>query len=115
MLPVHVIEDRLARAEWDWRISRLVARTAVIASSLLAWFLFMAMTATCGLITSMSLAVLAAVVGLVIAGFCWCVMALVTLLAPSDRAHLAMALEQAEPRLLDRVNTMVHLDKTFAK
>jgi hypothetical protein len=112
MLPINVVENHLSRAEREWRLSRCVGRSAVCVSALLLLILVLGILAALGTIPSMSLFALAIVVAAMVTGGCWIVTVLVTLLAPLDRNLLASTLERAEPRLLDRVHTSVHLERS---
>jgi hypothetical protein len=115
MLPANLVEEYLTRAEWSWRMSRFLQRSAVIGIATLGCLLVL------GAICSSRLAEQPGArraaprshtprVRHGLAGH---------RAGHLDRAtrsrRLGMELEHVEPRLLDRVNALVHLEGKLEK
>lgn len=115
MLPANLVEEYLTRAEWSWRISRFLQRSALIGIVALGFVLALGFLARVGWLNHLGLAVLLLVLTVVLSGMVWLITALVTLTAPLDRGRVGLELEQVEPRLLDRVNALVHLEGKLDK
>jgi len=106
-----VVETSLNRAEFRWKWLRVVQYTATLGTLLSLGVLFLGGAILAGWLSSktVALVVLGVMVGL---GFiAWSVLAISVMAGTPDRPGLAAALERVDARLLDRLNTLLFLEK----
>src|SRR5882672_7809475 len=105
------VETTLNRAEFRWKWLRLVQRSFALGALLCLAVLLFGGAILLGWVTSKSLATtffaILAVVGFVL----WSVMIISVLAGGPERNWLAAAVERMEPRLLDRLNTLLFLER----
>jgi hypothetical protein len=106
-----VVETSLNRAEFRWKWLQFVLRTAILGIVLSLLALAFGGAILAGWITrkdfAMACAILMGVVGLV----AWAVISISILAGAPDPLWLAAAVEKSDRRLLDRLNTLLTLNK----
>ena len=105
-----VVETSLNRAEFRWKWLRFLQHSFLLGGILCALVLLFGGAILFGWVTSKALATtFFALLG--IAGFiAWAVIVISVLAGSPERSWLAAALERVNPRLLDRLNTLVFLE-----
>src|SRR5512145_1730586 len=105
-----VVDTSLNRAEFRWKWLKLLQHSFLLGSILCALVLLFGGAILLGWVTSKPLATtFFALLG--IAGFiAWAVIVISVLAGSPERSWLAAALERVNPRLLDRLNTLVFLE-----
>ena len=105
-----VVETSLNQAEFRWKWLRFLQHSFLLGSILCALALLFAGGIIGGWVTSKALATtFFAVLGMV--GFiAWAVIIIGVMAGSPDRTWLAAALERINPRLLDRLNTLLFLE-----
>src|SRR5437773_2296463 len=105
-----IVETSLNRAEFRWKWLRFLQHSFTLAIVLSLLVLVFGIAILCGWVTSRALATtffaLLAVVGFI----AWAVVIISVLAGGPDRNWLAAALERADSRLLDRLNTLLFLE-----
>jgi hypothetical protein len=106
-----VVETSLNRAEFRWKWLRFLEHSFLLGSILCGLALLFAGAILCGWVTSKGLAMtFFALLGM--AGFiAWAVILIGVMARSQDRSWLAAALERVNPRLLDRLNTLLFLER----
>jgi hypothetical protein len=105
-----VVETSLNQAEFRWKWLRFLQHSFLLGSILCLLVLFFGGAVIFGWVTSKALATtFFALLGL--AGFItWAVIIISVLAGAPERSWLAAALERVNPRLLDRLNTLLFLE-----
>ena len=105
-----VVETSLNRAEFRWKWLKFLQRSFLLGGILCLLVLLFGGAIILGWVTSKALATTFYAL-LVLVGFItWAVLVITVLAGSPDRSWLAAALERANPRLLDRLNTLVFLE-----
>jgi hypothetical protein len=106
-----VVETSLNRAEFRWKWLQFLQYSALLGTLLCLSILFFGGAILCGWVTDKSLALM--FFGLVgVAGFiAWAVIVISVLAGAPNRPWLASALERVDSRLLDRLHTLLFLEK----
>ena len=106
-----VVETSLNRAEFRWKWIRFLQYSALLGTLLCLPILFFGGAILCGWVTDKSLALpffgLVGVVGFI----AWAVIAISVMAGAPNRPWLASALERVDSRLLDRLHTLLFLEK----
>lgn len=106
-----IVETSLNRAEFRWKWLRFLQHTFTLGIVLCSLTLLLALSILNGWLTSRTLAV-ALLTSLGILGIiAWVVIVVAVLAGSPDRNWLAAAVERVDPRLLDRLNTLLFLEK----
>ncbi|HVV73637.1 MAG TPA: hypothetical protein VHI52_19360, partial [Verrucomicrobiae bacterium] len=106
-----VVETSLNRAEFRWKALKLLQYTAILGSSVCLCLLFLGGAVLGGLVSDRNLALfLFGVVGAV-AVLAWAIVAIGVMASSPERPSLAAALERVDHRLLDRLNTLLFLER----
>jgi hypothetical protein len=110
-----VLETNLNRTEFRWKWLRFLQQTFVLATILSAGVLLFGTAIIAGWVTSKSAATtfyaLLAVIGFIV----WAILVIALVARTIDRNWLAAALERADSRLLDRLNTLLFLERNRGK
>jgi hypothetical protein len=106
-----VVETSLNRAEFRWKWLKFLQHSFLLGSVLCALVLLFVGGIICGWVTSKALAMtFFSLLGMV--GFItWAVIIISVMAGSPDRSWLAAALERVNPRLLDRLNTLLFLER----
>jgi hypothetical protein len=106
-----VVETSLNRAEFRWKWLKFLQHSFLLGSIICALVLLFGGAIILGWVTSKALATtFFALLGMV--GFiAWAVIIISVLAGSPDRSWLAAALERVNPRLLDRLNTLLFLER----
>ena len=106
-----VVETSLNRAEFRWKWLKFLRHSFLLGGILCALVLLFGGAIILGWVTSKALATtFVALLGMV--GFiAWAVIIISVLAGSPDRSWLAAALERVNPRLLDRLNTLLFLER----
>ena len=106
-----VVETSLNQAEFRWKWLRFLQHSFLLGSILCLLLLLFGGAVIFGWVTSKSLATtFFALLGM--AGFiAWAVIIISVLAGAPERSWLAAALERVNPRLLDRLNTLLFLER----
>ena len=106
-----VVETNLNRAEFRWKWLRFLQHSFLLGSILCALLLGFGGAILSGWVTSRGLATtffaLLGIVGFVV----WAIVVIGVLAGSPERTWLAAALERVNPRLLDRLNTLLFLER----
>jgi hypothetical protein len=106
-----IVETSLNRAEFRWKWLRFLQHTFTLGIVLCSLILLFAVSIIAGYVTSKTLAVtLLTSVG-ILGVVAWLVIVIAILAGSPDRNWLAAAIEQVDSRLLDRLNTLLFLEK----
>jgi hypothetical protein len=105
------IERNLHRAEWRWKWLRFLQHTLTLGAVLSFCTLFFGMAIVAGWVTSRAVAnVILPLLG--IAGMAgWVIIAIAVFARRADRGWVGAALERVDHRLLDRLNTLLFLER----
>ena len=106
-----VVETSLNQAEFRWKWLRFLQHSFLVGSILCLLVLLFGGAIIFGWVTSTRLATtffgLLGVVGFIV----WAVVVISVLAGTPERSWLAAALERVNPRLLDRLNTLLYLER----
>jgi hypothetical protein len=106
-----VVETSLNRAEFRWKWLRFLQRSFLLGGIVCLLVLLFGGAILWGWITSKAVATTFFVL-LALGGFItWAVLVITVLAGSPDRSWLAAAVERANPRLLDRLNTLVFFER----
>ncbi len=105
-----VVETSLNRAEFRWKWLRFLQHSFLLGCILCALVLLFGVAIILGWVTSKALATTFFAVLGIVAFIAWAVIIILVLAGSPDRAWLAAALERVNPRLLDRLNTLLFLE-----
>lgn len=106
---IAVVEQRLRRAHWRWKCFRLLRASCIVGLALAGILVVWEAAIVCGLLVTRGPA-LSILRALLAAGACtWIFLSAVILSRKPVRPVLAAALERADRRLQDRLNTLVFL------
>ncbi len=106
-----VVEASLNRAEFTWKRLRLMRQTLVLGTAVCVLVLLVGLSITAGYVTSKSIA-LDLFVGVAVLGLLVWGVVLISVLAGSvDRSWLGAALERMDRSLMDRLNTLLFLER----
>ena len=106
-----VVEASLNRAEFRWKWLKFLRYTFLLGSILSLLLLLLGWGMTSGWLTSRSAAT-ACLTGLALLGLLsWALIAVVIAVGSTDRHWLAAALERVDRRLMDRLNTLLFLER----
>lgn len=105
------VETSLNRAEFRWKWLRFLRRTFVLGAVICALLLLFAAAVLSDRVCSKSLALAFFLVVGVFGVLVWVVLGVLTLAASPERSRLAAALERVDRRLLDRLNTLLFLER----
>lgn len=106
------VETSLNRAEFRWKWLRFLRRSFILGAVICALLLLFGAAILSGRVASKSLAVAFFLVVGVVGVLVWLVLAVLTLAASPERSRLAAALERVDRRLLDRLNTLLFLERS---
>jgi len=107
-----VVETSLNRAEFRWKWLNILKQSALLGTLLCLGVLLFGEAILCGWVSSKAVALtffaLLGGVGFVV----WAIALISVMACAPDRYGLAVALERVDHRLLDRLNTLLFLEKT---
>lgn len=106
-----IVETTLNRAEFRWKWLRFVQFSSVLGGVASLMFLLLGVSLCRGWITSKPLATGTIVTALFVAFVAWAVIIVSIAAGNPKRAWLASAIERVNPRLLDRLNAMLYLER----
>jgi hypothetical protein len=112
---VPIVDDNLARVDLGWRWLRLLQHSGMLGTILALFFLLLALAIRADWLTDPALA--KALVGLACASafISWFSVAVAIFGKTLEPDWLARMVERGQPKLLDRVNTLVALEKRRAQ
>src|SRR5689334_17152298 len=106
-----VVETSVNRAEFRWKWLQFLRLSSVLGILLCLLVLFFGGAILGGWVTSKSVA-LTFFCGVAVLGFiAWAVIMIGVMAGAPNRSWLASAIERVDPRLLDRLNTLLFLEK----
>lgn len=105
-----VVDEKLADASSKWRWLRFLQHTGTLGSLFTLLFLALGCSMINGWLTKPVLAGILVAFFVAAAFFAWIGAAIAVLSKDTDRGWLAGLLERGQPKLLDRVNTLVALE-----
>jgi len=106
-----IVETSLNRAEFRWKWLRLLQHTFTLGIVLCLAALSFAIAIVNGWVTSRTAAMTIATIFAIVGIIAWIVMVIVVLASSPQRNWLAAAVERVDRRLLDRLNTLLFLEK----
>ena len=106
-----IVETSLNRAEFRWKWLKFLEYTFLLSSVVCLVFLVLQCSILTGWIAKKSLATTLLTLLLVGGVLAWLVLIIAVLASTPDRNWLAAALERVDRRLLDRLNTLLFLEK----
>ncbi|MGO8931610.1 MAG: hypothetical protein ACLQU3_32555 [Limisphaerales bacterium] len=106
-----VVETSLNRAEFRWKWLKFLQHSFLLGCTVCALLLLLAGAIIVGWVTSKSLATTFFALLAIVAFIAWAIIIISVLASSPDRAWLAAALERVNPRLLDRLNTLLYLER----
>ena len=106
-----VVETSLNRAEFRWKWLRFLQHSFLLGCILCALVLLFGGAIIFGWVTSKSLATTFFALLGIVAFIAWAVIIIIVLVSSPERSWLAAALERVNPRLLDRLNTLLFLER----
>jgi len=106
-----IVETTLNRAEFRWKWLRFLQHSFTLGIILLLVALGFGLAILGGWITSKALAVTFYVMLVAVGLIAWAVIVITAVASSPDRNWLAGALERVDSRLLDRLNTLLFLEK----
>ncbi len=106
-----VVETSLNRAEFRWKWLKFLQHSFLLGSIVCTLVLVFGGAILVGWVTSMTLATMFFALLAITAFIAWVVIIIAVLAGSPDRAWLAAALERVNPRLLDRLNTLLFLER----
>src|SRR5438094_6197643 len=104
------IEKHLDKTQSRWRRLRLLQHTGMVGALTCAAMLALGAAMLGGHVRNPYLAAGLITMLILLALFCWFVVLLVVAVASKERSWLARHLENMQPSLLDRVNTLAYLN-----
>ena len=106
-----IVETSLNRAEFRWKWLRFLQHSFLLGAILSLLALLFALGVTAGWVSSKAFAITFFAV-LAVGGFvAWFIIIIAVVARAPKRPWLAAALERVDPRLLDRLNTLLFLEK----
>jgi len=106
-----VVQTNLNRAEFRWKWLRLLQFSSMLGFGLCLAALLIGGAILYGWLTSQTAALVLFGSLLVVGIIGWVVLVIAVLATSPDRSRLAAAVERIEPRFLDRLNTLLFLEK----
>jgi hypothetical protein len=106
-----VVETSLNRAEFRWKWLKFLQHSFLLGCIDCALLLLFAGAIIVGWVTSKSLATTFFALLAIVTFIAWAIIIISVLASSPDRAWLAAALERVNPRLLDRLNTLLYLER----
>ena len=106
-----VVETSLNRAEFRWKWLKFLQHSFLLGSIICALVLLFGGAVIVGWVTSTALATTFFAVLAIVAFIAWAVIIISVLAGSPDRSWLAAGLERVNPRLLDRLNTLLFLER----
>ncbi|MGH7969964.1 MAG: hypothetical protein ACREIC_14675, partial [Limisphaerales bacterium] len=106
-----VVETSLNRAEFRWKWLKLLQYTAVLGTLTGLAALFLGGAILGGVLSDKNLALVLLVLIAGLGFIAWAIMAISVFAGAPDRSRLASAVENVDRRLLDRLNTLLFLEK----
>lgn len=106
-----IVETSLNRAEFRWKWLRLVQYTFALGTVLCLLALSFALAILGGWLTSKATAITVVTSLGILAAIAWLVIIIVVLTGSTERKWLGAAVERVDRRLLDRLNTLLFLEK----
>jgi hypothetical protein len=106
-----IVETSLNRAEFRWKWLKFLQHSFLLGTILCALVLLFGGGIVGGWVTSKALATTFFVVLGMVGFIAWAVIIISILAGSPDRSWLAAALERINPRLLDRLNTLLFLER----
>jgi hypothetical protein len=106
-----IVESSLNRAESRWKWLRFWQRTFALATILCLALVLLSSAILLGWLTSKVAALSLLIAICILGGITWLVLAIVVAASSADRNWLAAALERVDNRLLDRLNTLLFLER----
>jgi hypothetical protein len=106
-----IIETSLNRAEFRWKWLRFLQHTFTLGVVLCLIGLALALAIVGGWITNKTLAITIVTILAILGALAWIVIVIAILAGTTERNWLASAIERIDPRLLDRLNTLLFLER----
>ena len=106
-----VVETSLNRAEFRWKWLKFLQRSFLLGSIFCGLVLVFGVAIIVGWVTSQALATTFFALLGIAAVVAWAILTIMVLAGAPDRAWLAAAVERVNPRLLDRLNTLLFLER----
>ncbi|HSU55161.1 MAG TPA: hypothetical protein VLT36_13975, partial [Candidatus Dormibacteraeota bacterium] len=110
-----VVESSLNRAEFRWKWLRFVRHSAILGGLLAGLMLMFAAAVQGGMEVTRSTAVVFFVLVGTVGFVAWLVVLIAAIATTPERSWLAATLERVDPRLLDRLNTLLFLERFRAR
>ncbi len=111
MKRISLVEDQLRAAATRWKWLQFWILTARFGIGACVVFLFLGALMVSEIISNKHIVIVTSILSSVFIAVGWLVIALNLIASDSERAWLARELENENPDLYDRVNTIVHLEK----
>jgi len=108
---ITIVETTLNRMEFRWKCLRFLQHSFLLASVLCALVLLLGGAILLHWVPSRTFATVCYVAGGLVGLLTWFILFLIVFAKPADRAWLAAAIENVDRRLLDRLNTLVFLQR----
>ena len=105
-----VVENRLRQASRRWKSLLFLQRSSTLGAVVLLVILLLGAGNVVGVVSG-TLATIVMVLTGIVAAFSWLVMTVGIRASTADRKQLARALDGVQPPLLDRLNTLVALER----
>jgi len=106
-----IVEKSLGRAEFRWKWLRFLRYSFLLGGILCLLAILFAAAIHNGMIVSKPAAIAISVMLAGTALIAWCIILIVVVASSPDRNWLAAALERVDRRFLDRLNTLLFLEK----
>jgi hypothetical protein len=106
-----IVETSLNRAEFRWKWLRFLQHTLALGIVLCLLTLLLALAIIGGWLTSKTTATTMATILAILGAIAWMVIVIAILAGSPERNWLAAAIERVDRRLLDRLNTLLFLEK----
>jgi hypothetical protein len=106
-----VVEMSLNRAEFRWKWLKFLQHSFLLGCVVCALVLLFGVAIIAGWVTSKALATTFFALLAIVTFIAWAVLIISVLAGSPDRSWLAAALERVNPRLLDRLNTLLFLER----
>ena len=106
-----VVETSLNRAEFRWKWLRFLERSLLLGIVLTGLVMLFGGVLVLGWVASKALAITFFTLVAVLGFIAWAVIIIAIAAGNADRPWLAAAIERVDPRLLDRLNTLVSLER----
>ena len=108
---LHLIEDNLKRTAARWRWLRFLKHSSTLGAIISLLFLIVALALLEGWMPQPSFVITLEVLFILGAVITWFIIAIAVVSNAPQRSWLAGLLERGQPKLQDRMNTLVHLEK----